>query len=227
MVALPDNMPLRIQRLTRDLRGFPVPWFVQFFDAQGQPCEYGYGTPDFRVADMRKLGKAVNQRRCWVCGEPMGQHRVFVIGPMCVINKVTSEPAVHRDCAEWSVRACPFLSKPRMRRNEKDLPEDGTSPAGIHIDRNPGVACLYETAYAKPFRPQHGGQGILFRLGDPERVDWYAEGRAATRAEVEESITTGFPLLERLAQRDGAEAITELYAARDVAMKLLPAEVPA
>src|SRR5215467_11444831 len=104
MVQLPEPVPLRIQRLTRDARGFPVPWFVQFFNGD-QPCEYGYGTPDFRVADMRKLSKAIGQKRCWVCGEPMGNHRVFVIGPMCVINKVTSEPACHRECAEWSVQA--------------------------------------------------------------------------------------------------------------------------
>ena len=214
-------MPLRMQRLARDARGFPVPWFVQWFNA-GEPCEYGYGTPDFRVADIRKLGKAVSQKRCWVCGEVMGQHRVFVIGPMCVINKVTSEPANHRDCAEWSARACPFLSRPRMRRNEKDLPEQGTDPAGFHIDRNPGVSCLYETTYAKPFRPQHGGKGILFRLGKPERVDWYAEGRLATRAEVEQSIATGFPALEKMARLDGPESIVELYAQRDIAMQYLP-----
>ena len=52
-------MPLRMQRLARDARGFPVPWFVQWFNA-GEPCEYGYGTPDFRVADIRKLGQAVS-----------------------------------------------------------------------------------------------------------------------------------------------------------------------
>jgi hypothetical protein len=222
MVALPDNMPRRIQTLTRDHRGFPVPWFVQFFD-KGEPCEYGHGEPDFRVADMRKLAKAIGQNRCWVCGEVMShRHRVLVIGPMCVVNKVTSEPPNHRDCAEWSVRACPFLSRPRMRRNEKDLPEQGKDPAGFHIDRNPGVVCLYETNSIKPFRPQQGGSGILFRLGDPVRVDWYAEGRTATRAEVEESIRTGFPFLERMAQLDGAEAVTELHQMRDVAMKLLP-----
>lgn len=229
MVDLPDNMPLRIQRLARDARGFPVPWFVQWFNQETrEPCEYGYGTPDFRVADMRKLGKAITQRRCWVCGEVMGNHRVFVIGPMCVVNKVTSEPANHRDCAEWSARACPFLSRPRMRRNEKDTPEAATDPAGFFIERNPGVVCLYETAYAKPFRPHAGGKGILFRLGDPVRVDWWAEGRKATREEVEHSIATGFPALEKMAQLDGAESIAELYTMRDHAMRLLPAaQVPA
>jgi hypothetical protein len=227
MVQLPDNIPLRMQRLAHDHRGFPVPWFVQWFDDNGEPCEYGYGTPDFRVFDGRKFGKAINQRRCWVCGEVLGRHRVFVIGPMCVVNRVTSEPANHRECAEWSAQACPFLSKPRMRRNDKDLPEEGKSPAGFHLDRNPGVVCLYQTDYAKPFRPQRGEKGVLFRLGDPVRVDWYAEGRTATRAEIEESISTGFPALERMAQLDGREAVAELYAMRDKAMKLLPQETPA
>jgi hypothetical protein len=37
----------------------------------------------------------------------------------------------------------------------------------------------------------------LFELFEPHRVDWYAEGRPATRAEVTASIETGVPLLRR------------------------------
>jgi hypothetical protein len=47
-------------------------------------------------------------------------------------------------------------------------------------------------------------------LGEPERVDWYAHGRAATRAEVDESIATGLPALEDVAKIEGPEAEQEL-----------------
>jgi hypothetical protein len=139
---------------------------------------------------------------------------------MCVVNRVTSEPASHRDCAEFAAKACPFLTKPRMRRNEKDLLE-GRVIAGIHIDRNPGCVCLYETMSAKPFK---AGEGILFQLGEPTRVDWWAEGRTATRAEILASIDSGYPILLDVATRlDGPEGVAELTRHRDRAMRLLPA----
>jgi ferredoxin len=221
MVQLPQ-MPPRIARLPRDSRGFPVPWFVQWFE-NGDPAWPGAGAPDFRVADARKFHFAIQHQRCWVCGESLGRHKIFVIGPMCVVNRVTSEPPNHRDCAEFAAKACPFLTQPRMRRNVKNLPDEGVDPAGFHIDRNPGATCLYETNSYKPFQPHRGGAGILFRLGDPVRIDWYANGQVATREQVLQSIESGFPILEKIAQLDGAQAVAELSAQRDKAMKLLPA----
>lgn len=220
MVDLPD-IPERIAGLPRDSRGFPVPWFVQWFK-DGEPSDTGVGEPDFRVIDTRKLRRALASPVCWVCGGVMGKHRIFVIGPMCVVNRVTAEPPSHRACAEFSAKACPFLTKPRMRRNVKDLPAQGRDPAGFHIDRNPGVVCLYETPYYKPFRPQAGGQGVLFRLGAPTQVSWWSDGRRATRAEVEHSINTGFPILEAMAKQDGPQSFAELMAQRAYAENYFP-----
>lgn len=223
MVDLPDGMPGRIARLPRDKRGFPVPWFVQWLK-DAAPCAVGDGEPDFRVIDSDKFALCLKQPRCWICGGFMGKHKVLVIGPMCVVNRVTSEPPCHRDCAEYAARACPFLARPRMKRNTKDMPVEG-SIAGFHIDRNPGAMCLYETREVRPFRPHMGGAGVLFRLGDPDRVDWWSSGRAATRSEVLESIDSGFPVLEKMARedREPAAALAELFASRESAMKLLPA----
>ena len=204
------DMPERVKRLPRDHRGFPIPWFVHWQD----------GEPDFRVIAPRKLRDAFNTPRCWICGERLGVHRVHVIGPMCLVNRVTSEPPSHRDCAEFAAKACPFLTRPRMRRNEKDLPA-GRTIAGLHIDRNPGCVCLYETLRVKPFK---AGAGTLFRLGEPLRVDWWAEGRQATRAEVLASIDSGYPILLATATRyDGPEGVADLERMRDAAMPLLPA----
>ncbi len=46
-------------------------------------------------------------------------------------------------------------------------------------------------------------------MGEPESVEWYAEGRAATRAEVMASIESGLPNLEALARQEkgGIEAL--------------------
>lgn len=213
-------LPDRMRRLPLDHRGFPVPWFVAWFD-QGKPCDPGVGKADFRVIDAPKMSIAVRQRRCWVCGEPLGVRMAFVIGPMCAVNRVISEPPSHRDCAIFSATACPFLSQPRMKRNEKDLPE-GKEAAGHVLKRNPGAACVWITRIYRPFRPSVGNPGVLFQLGDPIETLWFANGRPATRAEVMASIESGLPSLQELADAQGPEARIELRKAYDRAMPLLP-----
>jgi hypothetical protein len=139
---------------------------------------------------------------------------------MCTVNRVSAEPPSHLACAEYAARACPFLSKPNMRRNEVDMPEDHRNPAGVMITRNPGVTALWVTRNYKLMRD---GDGVLFLIGEPEDVYWYAEGRTATRAEVMASISSGLPLLEAEAIKDGPEAMEELLKCFARSQSLLPA----
>jgi len=218
-------MPQRIKWLPVSPKGYPTPWFVCWLleDLDGEPHPVHPDTPgakpDFRVVAPGRIALAYKANRCWICGQPLGSHRVYNIGPMCVVNRVTSEPPSHRECAEYAAKACPFLTNPREKRNEKNLME-GATAAGMMIARNPGVVALYETKHAKPFR---AGDGWLFRLGPPDRLDWYAEGRVATHHEVMESIRTGLPLLMAEAEKDGPEAMRELEKMYGEAMPFLPA----
>ena len=219
-VSLPE-MPARIARLPRDARGYPVPRFVEWFK-DGEAARRGSegAKPDFRYADHAFRARAFKHGCCWLCGELTGVHQVYVIGPMCVVNRTTSEPACHRDCAEFAARACPFLVRPRQKRNEKGLDPEASAP-GTMIKRNPGCVALYETRERKAFSDAAGGW--LIRLGPPARVDWWAEGRKATRAEIEASIESGYPLLFDEAKKDGIEGIQELGRLRLQAMQYLPA----
>jgi hypothetical protein len=205
-------LPLTMRDLPIDARGFPVPWFVAWLD----------GEPDFRVVRPEKRVWALKQELCWVCGKPLRRMKVSVVGPMCTVNRISSEPPSHLECARYAAKACPFLANPRMRRNEKNLTEEAESPGGIVLERNPGVAALWcSTQMSKPFYAQGGGW--LFTLGPPERVEWYARGRAATRAEVQESIGSGLPVLAALAAAEGPEAVKELDGMVAKARRLLPA----
>ena len=208
------RMPVRMSRLPLSPKGFPVPWFVAFID----------GEPDFRVIGPGKIEIAVKKNRCWLCGDVLGSYKCFVLGPMCTVNRTSAEPPSHVECAQYAAVACPFLSKPNMRRNEKDLPEETKDPAGVMIKRNPGAVALWITKSFKPFNPDNKkGNGILFRIGDPTNVMWYAEGRPATRAEVDESIRTGLPILEDMAkQREGHNAVMMLKRQNEAAKKYLP-----
>jgi hypothetical protein len=221
-----------MKRLPVDERGFPVPWFVQWFHQDGSPCEktpnVAVDHPDFRVMDSRKRVMAIKQKLCWVCGDTLGRNMAFVIGPMCAINRISSEPPSHWDCAMFSARGCPFLTKPKVVRRENDLPEDYQAAPGIAILRNPGVAMVWVTRTYRIVSGStaagQGGGGFLVQVGDPEEVFWFCEGRKATRAEVMASIEGGLPSLMEAAALDGPEGIRSCQAALADIQPLLPQE---
>lgn len=211
-------MPARIARLPRDKHDRPVPWFVHRDDD---------GVPDFRVIGRDRMADAHRFELCWVCGQRRGRHAAFVIGPMCGVNRVSAEPPSHLDCALYSARGCPFLATPTMRRRDRDLGPLDASTAGHAIDRNPGVALVWSSRTWAPFRvPAHGPNtaGVLWNVGEPTAISWWAHGRPATRAEVLASIDSGMPLLHAAAATGGARALAMLDRQYAEALQLLPAE---
>ncbi len=205
--------PARIRALPVDARGFPVPAFVAWVNGQ----------PDHRIIDPSKFAPAIKKRLCWVCGQPLGQTFAFTIGPMCAINRIISEPPSHRECAEYSVRACPWLSRPVAHRRTAGLPEDVAEPAGVGLKRNPGVVIIWVTRSYRPFRPRTGG--LLFQLGDPLEVAWYREGKPATRDEAVHAIYTGLPALLEIARGESRAAEDALAAQVSRIPALFPAEM--
>lgn len=212
-------MPARIAALPR-ARGYPVPWFVAWL-TDGKPSRKGHGEPDFRILFPGAVENAWAFKRCWICGETLVSYPTFVVGPMCAVNRTSAEPPSHLDCARWSAIACPFLTRPHARRRENAIPEGAKEPAGMMIRRNPGVALLWTSA--KPRVKYHGPEGFLFDLGDPMAVEWYAEGRAAERKEILDSIKSGIPLLRERAEFQGEQAIRALERETVRALKLVPA----
>jgi hypothetical protein len=218
-------LPERMKKLPVDARGFPVPWFVQWFHADGKafervdlPIRAG-DYPDFRVMDSRKMGLAVRGSRCWVCGEPLGKYMAFVIGPMCAVNRTSGEPPSHRDCALFSARGCPFLSKPLVERRAGNLPGEITLHPAM-IVRNPGVTMVWVTT---GYKARQTGDGVLFEMGEPSEVLFFAQSRPATRAEIMHSIDTGMPFLREAAEQQGGDALKFLAESYEEAVQLVAA----
>ena len=215
------EMPGRMARLPRDHTGRPVPWFV-WWDGD---------RPDFRVIGKRKPEDAVRHKLCWVCGCPFQrqEHRAFVVGPMCAVNRLSSEPPSHIDCAAYSAVMCPFLSRPQMVRRERGM-DEFVEPAGVMITRNPGVAVVWVTKYnAWHWRnaPTRDGKhtSLLFDIGEPAGVRWYHRGRPATREEILAAIDSGLPSLQAAAEADeqrGLAALGELERELEIALTLVP-----
>lgn len=214
-------LPPRIARLPVDHRGYPVPFFAAWLDDAGEPVERGQGRADHRVVYPGAQLDALRRAACWICGERVGSHKTFVIGPMCAVNRVSAEPPAHLDCGDWAALACPFLTRPHARRRAAGMPgEAAEAPPGVAIMRNPGVTLVWTT---RSFVVERVPNGFLCRIGDAEHVRWYAEGRKATRAEVMASIDSGLPALRDVAEQDGPRAIAELERYVERAMPLVPA----
>jgi hypothetical protein len=195
--------PARIQKLKRDPREYPIPWFVQWVD----------GHADFRLMDPVKWLRAVQESRCWVCGEYLGGLKSFVIGPMCGITRTTSEPPCHTECATWSAIWCPFLSNPEFTRRESQITrENQGNIAGCPILRNPGVAVVWTTKTFKIFKDPQGKP--LIEVGEPEGIDCYTRGRRATYEELMASVDSGYPTLFKMAEQEGPHAIEALLTMR-------------
>jgi hypothetical protein len=229
MELRPDLPPLpsRIKTLPVDHRGYPVPWFVQWFHPDGSACtlppDPEIDHADFRVVDSRKKHLAVRLKLCWICGGNLGSNLAFVIGPMCAINRISSEPPSHRACAEFAAIACPFLTKPQVVRRMDDLPADYKDAPGIMSLRNPGVTLMWIT---HSFSLMHCGptaNDYLFKVGAPLETLWYCQGRAATRAEIDASIAGGLPDLMKMAEEEGAESKRDAEQAVAEMQALLPA----
>lgn len=204
-------LPARMRNLPRDKHDRPVPWFVAWIDGQ----------PDFRIIRSGGIRDALRFSTCWLCGARLGRNVSFVLGPMCAINRTTAEPGSHYDCAVYAAQACPFLATPQMKRREGHMP-DSRTPAGVMIARNPGVALVWTSRNWTLF--PDGDGGMLIDVGQPDRVDWFAHGRTATREEVLASIDSGLPILRQMAEGDPdpAGAIAELEAQHAAALELVP-----
>jgi hypothetical protein len=158
--------PRRMRGLPRNERGVPIPWFA------GRDAE---GHLRVTLLDLAKWDDAVKNRRCWMCGAPLGRYYTFVLGPVQAITRTVTEPPSHRGYAEYAVRVCPFLSNPARGRFDSVA-----SPTGALV--NPGVFALWQTLSF-----ELGDRRRTLVVGDPVRVAWRTRGRPATDAEVEAS----------------------------------------
>lgn len=190
--------------LPLDRRGYPVPWFAAWEDGEGNEVARGRGIPQIKFMSGKAVGEALRDGRCWVCGGRLGRYKAFVIGPMCAVNRINAEPPSHLDCADFSARACPFLARPHMRRSGAGDEEVIEELPGIALLRNPKVACVW--IIQGRFTTTRTEKGPLMRLPEPDSLRWYAEGRPATRPEIEEAVTTGLPSLHDLAKSEREHA---------------------
>ncbi len=106
--------------------GFPIP-FTTFVHE---------GKPDFRVTDMEKWDACVRSQLCGICGRKLGEYSYFIGGPISVENRLFFDPAMHKDCAEYAARICPFLNG----RKTEYRPLTNEPPEGFSVEKREMVS---------------------------------------------------------------------------------------
>lgn len=170
------EVPERIKKLKRDGAGFPIPWFVPVIE----------GAPDFTRIDPDKIRDAVFFKLCYLCGQKLGSHKAFLVGPMCAMSRETVEPPCHVECAIFEAMVC-----------------------GEH--RKFGVALVWST---RSFETHRIGERLQFKMGVADDMAFFVHGRPATGEEIATSIKTGLEAAGKLGPIE-QEAVNEMMVGLD------------
>jgi hypothetical protein len=96
-------IPVRMQALERDKRGYPIPVIV-LRDLQGRP--------HFTINDQEKVQAVTRGERCAICGYGLGAIKWFAGGPGSAFAQQGCylDGPMHRDCVEYAMQVCPYLA---------------------------------------------------------------------------------------------------------------------
>ncbi|MFM0270140.1 hypothetical protein PQQ59_06115 [Paraburkholderia aspalathi] len=117
---------------------------------------------------------------CCVCGEPLGQYKAFITGPLSAISRRCSEAPAHQDCAKFTAAT---------------------------QSRGAGLVMVWVT---RTYEVSDGNSDVRVCIGDPEQVFWYLDGRCASRDEVRACFEAELPPLYTAAHVAGEEALLRL-----------------
>ena len=128
--------------------GLVVPWITM----QMPDGRYRFG-----AIDAERLLAALTDRICQICGNAMSRPFVFAMRDVDLSRLIAPEPAMHPECARYSVTACPMLAGTMTRygAHAPNSPASTGDPAGAR----PGHAAhawrlLWTSGYRRIWDPR-------------------------------------------------------------------------
>lgn len=95
------EIPKRLKKRPM-FRGVPIP-FTAFIKPDGMP--------DFKVTNQQTWKVCVETKRCGLCGEKLLKgENYFIGGERSMASGVFYDPPMHKECAEYAFKVCPFLA---------------------------------------------------------------------------------------------------------------------
>lgn len=167
------NTP-EVPRRMKDLpyfKGLPIP-FVQWIGPDG--------VPDFRANDIAKVHLVIENRLCGLCGKPLkldGRVFAFIGGPKCETARMFVDPPMHKECARFATKACPFLASTDYKyaehpsRSQRD-PRSTTVVHDMGSMQRPWKMGLFFTNDFNVIRP--APEVIYFHAAPYTSIDWTA-----------------------------------------------------
>lgn len=164
----PSNQPdVPIPALLQDrprYRGIPIPAMV---------CVSASGVPDFAVTDPEAWAHVVSERLCGLCGTRLDDWIWFIGGPLCVGNRLFTDPPMHEACARYALRVCPYLAG---KKGHDPHPEARplARERGVHVD--PAVSAVRPPQMAllrcRDYDIVVLGEGVYLRASPFQAVEW-------------------------------------------------------
>lgn len=115
-------IPLALRHLPV-VGGLVVPWIT----LRTRDGRYLFGS-----VDRDRIGQALHNRWCGVCGRPLEHRAVLMMRLSDLPRQCTSEPALHPWCASYTTESCPMIagrmdhyrsSAPRLDTNMLPAPD--------------------------------------------------------------------------------------------------------
>jgi hypothetical protein len=146
------EIPQQLSHLKIDSRGYPIPFFVTWID----------GKPEFRFLDHKRQEMIIEKKLYHICGKKLNDdYNYFISGPIGFHNRISSDAAMHRVCAEFSLRACPhlYLQKADRRENDELAKEIIAKADDVLIKEKPQILILARASKFKPVK--HNGNTYI------------------------------------------------------------------
>lgn len=169
------TVPLRVLRLPV-VNDRPVPFCALVKD----------GTVDLAQTDPQKWAKCIQGELCWTCGVKLGAYRAFVLSPLFAIRRVSLQPPMHLDCAEWLAQTWPSLQ------------ED--------------VWVIWTTKSYRRLTNKKKALDTVLHLGPPTSVSWWSHGAEATRSQVIAYLDRAIPeAVEKLKYQQDLDLLKQQF----------------
>lgn len=194
--------PVEVPRYMRGRpiwNGFYVPYFVTWYKDRRQVHESVAGAePSFPTIDKTREALCRRRRYCWICGRQMGTFKCFVMGPLAALQRISSEPPSHRECAVYAVQVCPFMIGGYDMVDAPDTINDDQQVFEEMSTKNEQLNVIW-VCHDYTLQPADPSRGLfIYQMGQPSDVLLYHRGRPATLAQAVERVTNAINDNERI-----------------------------
>ena len=173
-------IPPKMRLLPRDRRGYPVPWIVQR-DLDRRPF--------FVMNDVENVVACGRRKLCGICGKKLERDVWLVGGPGAALHEHGAflDPPMHKDCATYALRVCPYIatrytkrvdaalvSRGRWHPRQRVIVEDGMipeQPPFFVLARSAAVSMAVDERGAPRFHPRRPWLRVEFWKGGVEIGD--------------------------------------------------------